>query len=381
MVGYMVDKSFLLSFIKKRDISLGSKVFSSFCYRSFYRKAFLSRFVILKNNFKPSKVFILGVKSYDFYDFSNVNDVTVLGSFSEYCKAKTCGAGFYNLGKLYRKIFRFCFKDGSKESLEFEVLQLSAFFVEYGLPNSKLIVHSDALPLARGVIVAARKAGLEIVCLQHGLFSYDTNIDEIDGTYSDVNYARSENQKNVMISNGVRPETIRVMPSLFYKVKKPLVSITFVGEGFLSVSNELHEKTMRCYKGVRSLLSQGLGLDFDLDFFYRPHPSEKNGLQYCQIEGVGLERSISESNYLYRFYIGCSSTYLVDVVYQGYEAIQVRLSDQVFESRRLDCEQIQYLDEYEIVNYILEKISSSNSFRFYRDRNLALDRFKEYLLS
>jgi hypothetical protein len=174
--------------------------------------------------------------------------------------------------------------------------------------TASLVVHSDALPFGRALVIAAKNLGVTTICIQHGNFREYNIVTEQDGFLCDVNITRSnEDSKIIKKSN---PNTIlKPIPDFFllstgesYRGAVPRVLL--LGEGFHILDANFNNLYIRQLQSL-ALKIKKIGLEV----VFRPHPSERNKYwknKFENIDNDDLVTSLAKTSSV----IGFSSTLL-----------------------------------------------------------------------
>jgi hypothetical protein len=201
------------------------------------------------------------------------------------------------------------------------VIKFNVFYLKSYLPESCkksfLIVHSDALPFARSLVFGCNKLKIKTICIQHGTFHKKNTILEVDGSKSDINVVRSEEDRAIIEKIAPNSQYL-VMPEFFLlNIPKNIVindrlpRIVLVGEGYHILDEDFHNIYMKRLETVFLEF-----LPFECNCFFRPHPSEKFltiPKTFNKIDKSSLVESISKADCL----IGYSSSLLYEAASSG----------------------------------------------------------------
>jgi len=282
----------------------------SFCWRRPRRYMFLSRM----------SVDLLGVAC-------DGRDSIILGSASELLSAMRRGALWIPVSPLYIALAwsKWTVQGAASVAVKVMVAWFARLLLPRFAPKAWLIVHSDALPLARALIAIARTAQARVCCLQHGIFDPQYVIPEIDGSQSDLNVVRSTVDAGI-IRRANSTTRILVEPDLF----RPLVSaaptggpnVLLIGEGWHTCDAQLDRLYRARLREVEAALA-----DRGIPVTFRPHPSERYRAWRYGFRHIDRKKK-GQSLRTFNVYVGFASTLLNEAAMCGHLAIQV-----VFEGR------------------------------------------------
>ena len=187
-----------------------------------------------------------------------------------------------------------------------------------------LIVHSDALPFGRSLVLAARSINVTTLCIQHGsFFSLPTKVGEVDGCLSEINIVRSKEDEMIIKPKALNSKFL-VIPEFFTLSRsrgnvgnKP--TILFLGEGYHTVDPAFNKKYLAQLEIIYSELAC-----LNVECIFRPHPSEKYigvSKNFKNIDSLPLEESISRIDCV----IGFSSTLLQECGYLGIPSLFIEV--------------------------------------------------------
>lgn len=175
--------------------------------------------------------------------------------------------------------------------------------------SATLVVHSDALPFGRALVMAANKSGIRTVCIQHGNFREYNVIREQDGFLCTNNIVRSIEDGNI-IKKTATQTLIHVDPGFFTICIGDNASssiapkVLLLGEGYHIIDSDFNE----IYLKELELLQYAL-TDLDVSVAFRPHPSERKMVwrnRFKEIDLAPLEHSLTTADAV----VGYSSTLL-----------------------------------------------------------------------
>lgn len=171
-------------------------------------------------------------------------------------------------------------------------------------------------------IETARRVGIKVWCIQHGLFPVENNCD-LDGLDSNVNIVSSESQKRILIASGYKGKVVvfkhlfgeAILPS-FVDLERTLPggmrTLVFVGAGYTH-KPELEDKIVELLRTLASLLRSNYKI------IYRPHPRDSN--IKLKIKQLGVEcvsgAASSYENSQNMIFLGIKSTFLIEAQNSG----------------------------------------------------------------
>lgn len=185
-----------------------------------------------------------------------------------------------------------------------------------------IVVHSDALPFGRALVMAANKSGIRTVCIQHGNFREYNVIKEQDGFLCMHNIVRSR-EDGLIIERASTQTVIHSMPDFFkievnkIKNERLTAKVMLLGEGYHIIDEKFNIK----YLEYLSSLEVGL-FNSGVDVKFRPHPSERTfdwSARFRNIDLTALEVSLADVDAV----IGYSSTLLQEAAEIGIPSFYV----------------------------------------------------------
>jgi hypothetical protein len=182
-----------------------------------------------------------------------------------------------------------------------------------------VIINSTKDPFNRLIAIAAKNNNIKTVCIQHGLFS-PTIPDEVnEDDILDLYFAINKNQKSI-ISRKINNDKIKIISNSLFNTSQlgiEVKKICFVGEDWERYGDgEKKQIIIDFYlKLMNFLKSKKLS---DLEFYYRPHPSEQNFFGIDKVIPIGLADADQ-----YELFIGFSSTFLWDMAANNKPCLQI----------------------------------------------------------
>lgn len=221
------------------------------------------------------------------------------------------------------------------------------------LKPKSFVVMSDVLFDQRFLIYCAKKAGIETICIQHGVFSTNPNDICHDGRFADKMYVWSEQQrvmiKNKKLFNSLKLEVLGY-PHQIYTPKKHnkynKSKICILGQPYENYSAALGKKKMLVLENIISQLK-------NFEIIYKLHPGEKN--QEYFPEGIKIfSGNLHEAIEEYDYFISISSTALLEVTLSSKIAIQFFDSDICYDNYENIglCYSYNNLNSLSLVEYI-----------------------------
>ncbi len=234
--------------------------------------------------------------------------------------------------------------------------------------SATIVVHSDALPFGRGLIMAANEVGIKSVCIQHGSFRDENIIAERDGFLCAHNIVRSAEDASIICkANDATKIHLQID---FFKLKigggngKSIgPTVLLLGEGYHIVDKYFNEQ----YLTYLELMQDQL-LKHKFNVVFRPHPSERNlrwNDRFSIISREPLQSCLSKVDAV----IGYSSTLLQESAEVGIPAFYVDpLGDGHHIMGRNGVIIHRYADVAQIDQEITKKIRASGNFEFIDNR-------------
>lgn len=174
--------------------------------------------------------------------------------------------------------------------------------------DSTLIVHSDALPFGRCLVMAGKELGLTTVCIQHGNFREYNIVSEQDGFLCNINITRS-NEDSEIIKKSNPATTLMAIPDFFLLCTKDSKMgsshrVLLLGEGFHMLDKDFNKLYIEQLQYLEIELEK-----IGLEVLFRPHPSERNmnwNSKFHNVDSDDLIISMAKTSAI----IGFSSTLL-----------------------------------------------------------------------
>jgi len=199
-----------------------------------------------------------------------------------------------------------------------------------------LIVSNDSLFIERFLIYCAREAGIQTICIQHGIFQKKSNPILLDGKYADFMYTWSRKQKDLLRSGSSTSELkilgypFQILASEKFTMDYDTSKICILGQPWENYDRKLGEKKKQIFGKVVSQF---------LDIAYKPHPAE-NDLNYFPDNVSVFTGSLSEAILEYDYFFSITSTALIEVSLA--KKIAIQLYDEDFPSDVFEKEGLSY---------------------------------------
>lgn len=326
---------FLFSYVLNRSAVEKAAVFAGFARRTYLRKALLLVFTlpldllawcVLRLRPGQGREFILlGARAGALLGELHGARAAVLGTLTDLPRALRAGALWIPVGPLYitLALCRWSLQPQVPVLVALAMRGLGALIERHLHAGATLVLHSDALPLARALIVIVRARGGTVCCLQHGLLHETSEMNEIDGSLSDVNVVRSRAAAG-LIARANADSRFLVEPDLFIPSlpagERSSRAVVLVGEAWHVCDQALHDTYMRRLRTLqRELAALGVASVF------RPHPLERVrsvGYGFVRLDLAPAARSLAR----HAAFVGYSSTLLHEAASVGRLAMQLTLS-------------------------------------------------------
>lgn len=233
--------------------------------------------------------------------------------------------------------------------------------------KASLVVHSDALPFGRALVLASRNLSVRTICIQHGNFREYNIVEEQDGFLCDVNITRSAEDSRIIKKSN--PSTILIaipdffLPNVCNRQVGPTPRVLLLGEGFHVLDRDFNKTYIQYLQCLAKKLK-----DIGLEAVFRPHPSERNrywGRTFKNIDYDDLSASLGRTDAI----IGFNSTLLqeaaeidiptfyVDPLHRGHEIVG-----------RNNIKILKFIDVYQIHDAAYFRFNSVESFHKKKDR-------------
>lgn len=244
------------------------------------------------------------------------------------------------------------------------VIKFTKFLLKkFGLKNAVTIVHSDALPFARSLVISSNQIGYHTICIQHGTFREEIVIHEQDGFLCKTNFARSIQDGRIIKRHS--PLTNIIVDEFFFKLKRDFkadrqssLKVLLVGEGYHIIDPEFSD----VYISKLILLAKELERE-GFNVVYRPHPSESKmnwRKVFKFVDRMPLQKTVLDTAAV----IGYSSTLLHEMSELGIPSffLDVLENDHKIEGRNKNI--IYKFNDFENFKTIVDKFSTNFEDRY-----------------
>lgn len=193
-----------------------------------------------------------------------------------------------------------------------------------------IIVHSDALPFGRSIVLSSKILNGLSICIQHGIFHVDSAIKERDGFLCDYNIVRSSHDAEIIQESSLITKFV-VSPSFFRIKVRPLFdsrlvpSVLLLSEGFHIIDKLFNDQFIAHLCELSSKLCEA-----GIRVIFRPHPSERNrdwSSDFSVIDKSPLENCLGRIDAV----VGFSSTLLQECAEIGIPAFSIPVGDRCSE--------------------------------------------------
>lgn len=247
-----------------------------------------------------------------------------------------------------------------------------------------LIVETDSLPHHRLLIMAARKASIQSICILHGVSSYACVGSLSDGQFADYMLVYDDYQKNVLKHAGINPDKLFILgyyaslsfikPKTYYDRK----TICILGQPWIHYDNAI----FRRYEKIIEWLIETLSAT-GLNIVYKPHPGEND---YAFIHKLSEEIEIFSNDLTscfqhYDVFISFASTAILEATLHTKIAIQI-YDGQLYDDRLEDagyCRTITFGDTETLIENIKHSLPLFNSQIIQYSQKPISERFKQVL--
>ena len=238
---------------------------------------------------------------------------------------------------------------------------ISILLKKITIDNAKIVVHSDALPFGRSLVLAFEAINCTTICIQHGTFRSYNKIDEQDGFLCKINIVRSQEDAEI-IRNCNKKTKIYVLKE-FFQIEltksnraptntKPIILL--IGEGFHIIDEQFNT----LYLDYLSNISHGIE-NAGMVAVFRPHPSERNvswNSRFLVIDKSPLNEILNRIDCV----IGYSSTLLQECAEIGIPSYYIKVNDKTHVIKGRNNVKIELFSNLEnsfnkINNYFLNK--------------------------
>lgn len=156
------------------------------------------------------------------------------------------------------------------------VLGVKRILKNFSENKASIVVHSDALPFGRCLIMAANELGIKSVCIQHGSFRNENIIAEQDGFLCAHNIVRSVEDAGIICKANDKTKIHLLVDFFKLRVDKdkgrPIApTVLLLGEGYHIIDENFNERYLAYLELIRGQL-----LKHNFNVVFRPHPSERN---------------------------------------------------------------------------------------------------------
>lgn len=205
----------------------------------------------------------------------------------------------------------------NKEILENDVKKVFNLLLK--LKPEYIVVNCDSVPLDRLVLFCAKALGIKTITIQHGVWSQQTKISELDGRYADYVFVYDEHHKNILKLKGLDSNKIKVLG--FYKnfdfknISNKKQKICIIGRGLSRYSPTLFESIKAFYNSIY------FNLNDEYDVYFKAHPTAQQ-LEVSEKAKI-YQGSMEEAISYFDVFISDGSTSLLEVSLARKLAIQI----------------------------------------------------------
>lgn len=247
-----------------------------------------------------------------------------------------------------------------------------------------LIVETDSLPQHRLLIMAARKASIQSICILHGVSSYACVGSLSDGQFADYMLVYDDYQKNVLTHAGINPNKLFILgyynslPFLNPKKHYDRKTICILGQPWIHYDNTIFKRYEKIIEWLIKTLSTA-----GLNIIYKPHPGEND---YAFIHKLSEEINIFSDDLAscfqhYDVFISFASTAILEATLHAKLAIQI-YDGQLYDDRLEDagyCRTITVGDTKALIENIKNSLPLFNSPIIQYSQKPISERFKQTL--
>jgi len=255
-------------------------------------------------------------------DATRGSETIVLGSVSELPLALRKGALWVPVSALYIVLAwsRWTTEGGLPIQTRLAMKVLHRILASRLPGNSWLVMHSDALPLARALAAIVRDLGSGTCCVQHGIFHESYRLPEVDGSLCDVNVVRSKVDARI-IRRANPVSTMLIEPSLFRPPRPRSVPtqlrVSLIGEAWHTCDKAFDKLHRRKLRDLEAAL-----IDSNIAVSFRPHPSERYRALFYGFRHLDFGQKYRAFE-RFNVFVGYASTLLNEAAAVGHLAIQL----------------------------------------------------------
>jgi len=247
----------------------------------------------------------------------NSEGVIIIGNAKQAAASALLGTGFFSQARLYQPLMLSYDEDNSYLLME-TISYCAEMIQQWG--TEAIITINDSMPIERLWIAAAREAGANSICIQHGLFGAK-NAQINDGKYADLMCAFDNWQKSILENSGARNVTVLGYYADINKKRKKRrnTTICILGQPYV----DYFANKSSWYISMLVELFEVLKRDC-INWKYKPHPYENNWLKYVPGgKKKCYHKSMQKALRDFDVFISFTSTALFEVTLHGKLAIQI----------------------------------------------------------
>ncbi|MGU3523390.1 hypothetical protein ACLBW2_09830 [Enterobacteriaceae bacterium C23F] len=232
--------------------------------------------------------------------------------------------------------------------------------LKYKTAKTIIIVENDSLPLQRTFCNIAFNAGIETVCIQHGLFQSKTDAKIIDGWKCDHFICYDKHQKNIISGLGVSDEKI-VVGGFYEPIEKACrlpkstpLKICFLGQPWYKYGEDYRSKYLNIVERISRQFAK-----MDIEYNFKPHPWETDAPYLKNMKNVfhgGIAEAINDHD----VFLSLTSTALLEVTMAG--KVGVQIYDQQFACDNFEKLGYSYTIQSEDIENTLLKATKNSPF-------------------
>lgn len=248
-------------------------------------------------------------------------ETLILGKPQELLFAVRHWQPFYPVYEFIPELFRLYGSDPLLESRAASRLVSRGVKLFTRAGTKKLILWNDSLFLERFLVFCARQAGVQSVCVQHGIFQSTTDIRILDGHYADQMLVWGESQQQLYRHADFPAGKVRILGYPFHLPKimpgssvPPTVCI--LGQHWESCSSHLGKKKMKLFSRVIENFNAA-----GITVCYKPHPYEER--TFIPANATVVKDSLAAALEKFGVFISLTSTALIEASLCGKIAVQL----------------------------------------------------------
>jgi len=230
--------------------------------------------------------------------------------------------GYFSVNDLHKYVYGYL-KEKKIDYLYQLVLKLEKKILR--LKPDYVVLWDDNLPFERAIVLVCKKNNIPVIEIQHGI--YQSSLPLTTGKMVDYLFVWGKYFKDLYVNRGIRkPENVYVLgcPYKFHKIKskeKKKCVVYYLGQNIEAYNKGLLALKIETLKKLNQICKE-----LNIDFFYRPHPTNDRELTKSKIPEVNFvsqEENIFDTISNGDIFISFSSSSLIQAAMQSKITLQL----------------------------------------------------------